>query len=125
LVYEAIGSVGTSRLSMTRGKFMLNWVKLAGFGVGHAGGDAVFYSLVPMKESHGESESEATIDRLKYNILWSTLDAPLQIGLYNLIAGMECLGQGRGWVVGVQVGTGLASNVAYFGARNLFMSPSK
>jgi hypothetical protein len=121
LAHEALASLGSSAFSMSDGRLQMRWIKVGLFGTAVSGGSAVIYSFSPIKETHAKPESEITLDRLKFDVAWSWADALPQIKLYDLLDGMDCMGESKALVMGLHVGAGLLTNVAYFGLRNVFI----
>ncbi|MGK5085235.1 DUF4795 domain-containing protein [Bdellovibrionota bacterium FG-1] len=122
LAFEAMNSLAGSKVVGLQGKFILRWIRLGGVGAAFSGGDATIYYLSQPAGPHPlPTKEDGALDRFKYNLGWSAGYAPFHIALYDLLMGLECLypsGTGAMAVLGLQLGSGLASNVAYFGIRN-------
>ena len=126
LLFEAFSSAGGSRLTWMPGSFKMRWFRLSTFNVAsQATVDTVVYFFTPTSPATSGVEQEdspqADLENWKFYATWSAIYPPFEIALYELIMGMECLfpeGKGAKAVLGFQLASGLATNVAYFGLQN-------
>jgi hypothetical protein len=124
MVFEAMSSTVGSRIMLRPGPMMVRWFRMEGFGLGQAGADAVLYYVTPLKDTHGVDVTDATVHRLEYNVGWNIAWSPIQVGMYELVTGLDCLYAGTKvttFTTGLRFVAGLGSNFIYFRIRRHFI----
>lgn len=121
MIVAGFSSFVGSRMVMGQGTFLVRWLRMAGFGTGRSGVDAVIYYVTPFKDTHGRPVSEATLDRLEYNLSWNLGTSVIPVSMYALLSGLECIYPGGRMVAAstaIRLAQSAATSVVYFTLRN-------
>ena len=121
LVMESIFSLaGSCVITAASDRVIVRWMRVQGFGFAANTADAMIYWISPVKDTHGESEEEATWRRFRYNVSFNVSWTPISVNLYELFSGLECMypsGRFATALGGVRLAQSLGVNVVYFRLR--------
>jgi len=121
LLVNAVWSYVSSKFLFSSTKFSVQFVRMEAMGQGRSGVDAIVYFVSPLKETHGQDNFTATVDRTEYNAIYNAASPVVTVPLQRLTQGLDCLYQGgKGMVLttGLRYLQSTATAMVYFHYRS-------
>jgi hypothetical protein len=104
-------------------RFLVRMMRVTTYNQARAAVDGVYYYFTPLKDTYGQPVAEATRERYLFNAAWGASSPLINVSVYNLVTGLECIAPGAKMTMlstGIRFAASMGTSFTYFRLRNRF-----